>query len=99
MPVVPVVIAPQRSIALLEIRQIWWRPDKVKVVLDKGKESVVGDVQWSKLGRFPLPFLLVLGMLLVLSLVPLLLRMPLLDRLCVIGGNHHCLGGHPNIVF
>ena len=56
MPVVPMVIAPQRSIVFLGIRPNWWRPDKVKVVLDKGEESVVGDVQWSKLGRFPIPF-------------------------------------------
>ena len=35
MLVVPVVIAPQRLIALLGIRPNWWRLDKVKVVLDK----------------------------------------------------------------
>ena len=44
MPVVPMVIAPQRSIALLEIRTNRWRPDKVRVILDQGEESVVGDV-------------------------------------------------------
>ena len=55
MLVVPVVIVPQRLIAFLGIQPNWWRPDKVKVVLDKGEESVVGDVQWSKLGRFPFP--------------------------------------------
>ena len=44
MSVVPMVIAPQRSIALFGMRSNWLRPDKVKVVLDKGEESVVGDV-------------------------------------------------------
>ena len=97
--VVPVVIVLQILIALLGIQPNWWRPDKVRVVLDKGEESVVGDVQWSKLGRFPFPFGLFLGTLLVLNMVPLLLRLPFLGRLGVMGGNHHCLGGRPNIVF
>ena len=52
MPVVPVVIAPQRSIALLGIRLNWLRPSKVRVIPDEGEESVVGDVQWGKVGRF-----------------------------------------------
>ena len=49
---VPVVITPQRSITLLGIRPNWWRLDKIKVVLDKWEEFVVGDVQRSKLGSF-----------------------------------------------
>ena len=93
------VITPQRSIALLGIRPNWWRPDKVRVIPDEGEESVVGDVQWGKLRRFPLPFLLFSGALMVISLAPLLFRLPLLGRLDILGGNHHCLGGRPNIVF
>ena len=54
MPVVPMVIAPQRSIALLEIRLNWCRPLKVRVIQDEREESVVGDVQGGELGRFPL---------------------------------------------
>ena len=50
------VITPQRSIALFGIRPNWYRPDKVRVILDKGEESVVRDVEWGELGRFPLPF-------------------------------------------
>ena len=45
MHVVPMVIAPQRSIALLGIGLNGWRPFKVRVILDEGEESVVGDVQ------------------------------------------------------
>ena len=54
MPVVLVVIAPQKLIALLEIRLNWCRPFKVKVIMDERVESVVGDVQMGKLERFPL---------------------------------------------
>ena len=45
------------------------------MIPDEGEESVVGDVQWGKLGRFPLSLLLLLGELLVLSLAPLLLEL------------------------
>ena len=69
------------------------------MIPDEGEESVVGDVQWGKLGRFPLSLLLLLGELLVLSLAPLLLELTLLGQLVILGGNHHCLGGYPNIVF
>ena len=71
MSVVPVVIAPQTSITLFRIRLNWWRPSKVKVILDEREESVVGDVQWGKLGRFPLSLRLLLGEILVLSPAPL----------------------------
>ena len=53
MPVVPMVIAPQILIALLEIRLNWRRPFKVKVIPDEREESVIGDVQRGELGRFP----------------------------------------------
>ena len=52
MPMVPVVIAPQRSIALLGIRLNWCKPFKVKVIPDEKEEPVVGDVQRGELGRF-----------------------------------------------
>ena len=99
MLVVPMVFAPQRSNPLLGIRSNCWRLDKVRVVLDKGEKSVVEDVQWSRLGRFRLPFWLFLGMFLVLSLVPLFLWLPFLGWLGVLGGKYHCLGGYSNIVF
>ena len=37
---------------LLGIRLNLWGPSKVRVILDEGEESVIGDVQWGKLGRF-----------------------------------------------
>ena len=52
MPMVPVVIAPQRSIVLLKIRLNWCRPFKVRVIPDEREEPVVGDVQRGELGRF-----------------------------------------------
>ena len=51
MPMVPVVIAPQRSIVFLEIRLNWCRPFKVRVIPDEREDSVV-DVQRGELGRF-----------------------------------------------
>ena len=77
----------------------WWRPFKVRVILDEEEESVVGDVQWGKLGRFPLFLGLLLGALPALSMAPLLLGLPLYGRLAILGGNHYYLGGCPDIVF
>ena len=74
-------------------------PFKVKVIPDEGEESVVGDVQWGKLRRFPLSLLLLSGALLVLSLAPLLLGLPFFGRLAILGSNHHCLGGCLDNVF
>ena len=54
MPVVPVIIAPQRLIALLGIQLNWCRPFIVRVIPNEKEESVVGNVQRGKLGRFPL---------------------------------------------
>ena len=48
MSVVPVIIAPQRSIALLEIRLNWGRLFKVREIPDEGEDPVVGNAQWGK---------------------------------------------------
>ena len=44
------VIAPQRSIALLEIQLNSCMPFKIRVIPDEKEESVVGDVQRGELG-------------------------------------------------
>ena len=93
------IITPQRSIALLGIRLNWRRLFKVRKIPDEGKEPVVRDVQWGKLGKFPLFLLLLQRALLILNLAPLLLGLPFCDRLAILGGNHYCLGGCPDIVF
>ena len=35
----------------------------------------------------------------VLTLASFLLGLPLSDRLAILGSNHYCLGGFPDIVF
>ena len=99
MPVVLVVIAPQRSIALLGIRLNWCRPFKVRVIPYDREEPIVGDVQRGELGRFPLSLCVLLGALLVFTVAPFLLKLPPCCQLAILGGNHYFLGGCSDIIF
>ena len=55
-PVVPVIVTPQRLVALSGIRLNGYGPFKVGMIPDERKEPVIRDVQRGKLRRFPLSF-------------------------------------------
>ena len=56
MVVVPMVVTPQRPIALVRICSHRRGPFKIGVVPDKGEHAVIGDVEGGELGRFPFLF-------------------------------------------
>ena len=53
MVVVSMIVTPQRSIVLVRIRPHGRGPFKIRVVSDKGKQPVIGDVEGGELGRLP----------------------------------------------
>ena len=53
MVVVPLVVTPQRPIALVRICPHGRGPFKIGVVSDEGEQPVVGDVERGEWGRFP----------------------------------------------
>ena len=55
-PMVPMVVTPQRLVALCEIRLNGCRPFEFGMIPDERKELVIRDVQRGKLRRFPLSF-------------------------------------------
>ena len=69
---VPVIIAPQRSVALVRSCPHWRGPLEAEEIADEGQEPVIGDVESSELGGI----FLLLGMpvweLLALSLTTFL---------------------------
>ena len=52
MVVVPVVVSPQRPIALVWICPHGRGPFKIGVVSDEGQQLVIGDVKGGEVGRF-----------------------------------------------
>ena len=50
MVVVPVIITPQRPVALVRICPHGWGPFKLGVIPDKGEQPIVGDVKRGELG-------------------------------------------------
>ena len=91
MVVVSVVVAPQRPIALVQIRPHGRGPFKIRVVSDEGKQSVIGDVKGGELRRFPFLFQIFLGAPLTLALTSSLFGMALCGRFATLGSYHHCL--------
>ena len=62
MAVVPMIITPQRPVALVRICPHGWGPFKLGVISDKGEQSIVGDVRRGELGGGdPFSFLAILG--------------------------------------
>ena len=55
-PVVPVVVTPQRLVALCGIRLNGCGPFKFGMIPDEQKEPIIRDVQRGKLRRFPISF-------------------------------------------
>ena len=56
MVVVPVVVTPQRPVALVQVCPHGRRPLKLGVIPDEGKQPVVGDVKGGELGKIPFLF-------------------------------------------
>ena len=94
MAMIPMVVASQGPIALVEASPHWWGPFKVREVPDEGQKSIIDDVESSELGGGGgLVFLLGLpiGPFLVFTLVAFLLGLALRGRLIILGGYHNCL--------
>ena len=70
MVVIPVVVTPQRPIALVWICPHGRGPFKIRVVPDEGEQPVIGDVGGGRgeSGRFHFLFWLFLGAFLTLAL-------------------------------
>ena len=83
--VVPVVVIPQRPVALVRICPHGWGPFKLRVVPDEEEQSVI------ELGRYPFLFLLLLGAFLALALASLLFKLALCGGFASLGSYHHCL--------
>ena len=81
-----VIVAPQRLIALIQIRLF-----KIRVVSDEGKKPVIGDVEGGELRRLYFLFRLFLGMPLTLSQTSFLFGVALCGRFAALGSYHHCL--------
>ena len=56
MAVVPVIVAPQRPVMLVQVCPHGRRPLKLGVIPDEGELSVVGDVKGGELRRIPFLF-------------------------------------------
>ena len=56
MAMVPMVVTPQRLIALVRICPHRQGQFKIKVVSDEGEQPVIGDVEGGELRRFPFLF-------------------------------------------
>ena len=56
MVMVPVVVTPQKPIALVRICPYGREPFKIGVVPYEGEQPVVGDVEMGELGTFPFLF-------------------------------------------
>ena len=91
MVMVPVVVTPQRPIALVRICLHGRGPFKIGVVLDEGEQPVIGDVEGGELGRFPFLFLSFLGALLTLALASFLFGLALCGSFAALGSYHHFL--------
>ena len=50
MAMIPMVVASQGPIALVEASPHWWGPFKVREVPDEGQKSIIDDVESSELG-------------------------------------------------
>ena len=91
MAMVPVIIAPQRSVVLVRFCPHWRGPLEAGDIADKGQEPVIVNVESSEMGGI----FLLLGMpvweLLALALTAFLFGRTLDGRLSVLGGYHNSL--------
>ena len=69
----------------------WWGPFEVGKVPNEGQESVIGDVEGSKLGRIFLLLSLSIGAFLALALIAFLPSRALSRGLIALGGYHNYL--------
>ena len=97
MPVVPMVVTPQRLVVLCGIKLNGCGPFKVGMIPDERKEAIIRDVHRGKLQRSLLSFRLVLGAFLVLA--PLRFGLTFSGRLIALGGDHYGMGGSPDVIF
>ena len=96
---VPVIIASQGSVALVQTCPHRWGSFEVGEVPNDGQEPVIGDVESSEQGGiFPLLGLPV-GALLDFALAAFLFKGVLSDRLAALGGYHDGLRGGSDIIF
>ena len=56
MVMVPMIVKPQRSVALVQICPHGWGPFKLGVIPYEGEQPVVGDVKRGELGGIPFIF-------------------------------------------
>ena len=91
MVVVPVVVTPQRPIALVQIFPHRRGPFKILVVPDEGEQPVIRDVEGGELGRFHFLFWLFLGALLTLALASFLFELDFCCKFIALGSYYHCL--------
>ena len=73
-------------------------PLKLGVILDEGKQSVVGDVKGGELGRISFLFEPLLGTLLALSLASFMLGLTLCSWFAALRRYHYRLRGSLNII-
>ena len=88
---VSVIVTSQGSIALVRSGPHWSGPFEVGEVPNEGQESVIGDVEGSKLGRIFLLLGLSIGAFLALALIAFLPGRALICGLVTLGGYHNCL--------
>ena len=89
MAMVPMIIALQGSVSLVQTCPHRWGPFEVGEVLDDGQELVIGAVESSEMG----------GALLAFALAAFLFRQALSSQLATLGGYHDCLRGGPDVIF
>ena len=68
------------------------------MILDEGKQSVVGDVKGGELGRISFLFGLLFGTLLALALACFLPWLTLRSRFAALCRNHYRLRGNANVI-
>ena len=88
---VPVIIAPHESIALVWSCPHWRGPFEVREIANEGQEPVICDVERSELGRIFLLLGTPVWELLALALTAFLFGRALGGRLSVLGGYHNSL--------
>ena len=101
MAMIPMVVASQGPIALVQAGPHWWGPFKVGEVPEEGQKSIIGDVESNELGGGGGVFFLLelpIGAFLVLALVTFLLGWALGGRLIILGGYHNCLRSGPDVI-
>ena len=88
---VPVIVASQGSVALIQTYPHRWGPLEVGEVPDDRQEPVICNVESSELGGIFLLFRLPLGALMSLDLTALLIGRAFSGRLATLSGDHDCL--------